>query len=323
MFNLLFRRMLTVILWLLLSVGSLRGWKYLSALQPGDPPIWELYDCAAYLTGSWPFFSAIVAGLVAFYVLELVDHKPAHLLQTLFWVAFCGLAAIAVYPFGSYDNFGYVAYAHLHAYYGLNPHQATVGDVSNYLQDPFLKNMWWIKIGSPYGPLWTWLAYGVYRVTAGFGLIPVIFGFKVLGLFIHLIIMLAVYHLAEFIKTGSGSQAAVFYGMNPLAIFELVANSHNDGPGILLLLISLYLTLRMFRLAGFIIAGIAAAFKFTALIAVPFLSWRLIKKKWGAHRDAGRCYCSCCTRSRLSTILDRGGYYQGTANYNKGRRIDK
>lgn len=149
----------------------------------------------------------------------------------------------------------------------------------DYLRDPFLKNMIW-AIGSPYGPLWTWLSYGLYHIFAGFGLISFIFGFKILGLLMHLFITVVVYRLAEIIATGSGSQAAILYGMNPLAIFELVANSHNDGPAILLLLISLYLSLRTRPLSSFFIAGIAASFKLAAGLAVPCL-YRIVAKERG------------------------------------------
>lgn len=296
MFNLYFRRLLSVVLWLLLSISSLRGWKYLSALKPEDPPIWRLYDYAAYLAGSWPFFLAVMVGLVALYVLELIDHKPAHLPHTLFWVALFGLAAIAVYPFGSHDNFGYVAYTHLHAYYGFNPYQATVADVSGYLYDPFLKNMWWIKHGSPYGPLWTWLAYGLYYMLSGFGLIPLIFGFKMLGLLMHLLITVVIYRIAEVIANGRGPQAAVLYGLNPFAIFELVANAHNDGMAILLLLVSLLLVLLTRHYTGFFVAGMAVAFKLTAGLAAPYLLWKIAKEK-------GLWYARLCAVTVVAIIV--------------------
>lgn len=282
------RRMAMVFLWLLLSVNSIEWWKRLSALKPEDPPFYRYYDYTSYfLGGSWYLFASVSAGLTALYILELINHKPAQLRQILTWVAIMGLSAAAVFPIGSNDIFGYAASSHLHAHYGLNPHLAVVADISDYLSDPFLKNMHWIKSGSPYGPLWSWLAFVLDRALAGFGLIPLLFGFKFLGLFFHLLITRVIYKFAELISAGRGAQAALLYGTNPLIIFEHVSSAHNDGPAILLLLFSLYLLYSERRLAGFFTAGIAAALKMSAGLAIPFIIWKTRKEKGFIYANMG------------------------------------
>lgn len=45
MSKLILHRLLALFLWLSLSIGSLRGWKYLAALKPEDQQIWNIYDC--------------------------------------------------------------------------------------------------------------------------------------------------------------------------------------------------------------------------------------------------------------------------------------
>lgn len=279
MSKIILARLLAAITWFLFSIGSLSWWKHIAILTPEDNPIWWPAENASFLPGSWLFFVIVAAGLTVLYIFELIDNKPAKLKQILFWVFILGLGAILVYPLGAKDIFNYVSFARLHAFYGLNPHQVTVSDIGNYLCDPFLKNMFHTTCVSPYGPLWTWLSYGLYYIVAGFGLIPFIISFKVLGLFMHLLITTAIYKIAEVLVEGRGSRAAIIYGMNPLAIFELVANAHNDGPAILMLLVSLFLVLQKRTIKGLIVLGTSVSFKFTAMLTVPFFVLRSARER--------------------------------------------
>lgn len=273
------RRLLAAGLWLSLSIASLKGWILLDSLKRSDPPIWRLHDTASYLFGSWPLFAVAVGCLAAIYLFDIFLPQPSSLKQTLCWVALLGLAAVAAYPIGSKDLFGYTAYAHLHAHYGLNPYEARVTDIGGFRHDIFLKNMFWVSHGTPYGPLWTWLAYIIYRLVARFGLIPLLISYKVLGLLMHLLLTVMIFRLAETLAPGRGSLAATLYGLNPLAIFELVVNGHNDGLAILLLLFSLYLLVRGGRRIGFSVSGLAGAYKLSAGLLTPFLLWRTAKRE--------------------------------------------
>lgn len=282
-------RLLAISLWILLSFYSYNFWVILKSLKPEDPPIWNISNYESYMANYLLLFTIIAVCITLVYIIELICQRPEHLGCILLWVAGMGLAAIAIFPIGSYDIFGNVAFAHLHAHYGLNPYQANVISLSDYLSDPFLKNMWWVTHGSPYGPLWTWLSFGIYHIAAGFGLIPLLFGFKIIGLLMHLLITFTIYRIAEVIAKGHGSKAAIIYGMNPLAIFELVVNAHNDGPAILLLLILLYLFLQTRYLAGLIITGIAATFKLTVSIAAPFIILKVVKDRGQLYTLLGLC----------------------------------
>jgi hypothetical protein len=272
------RRLLTFTIWVLLSVGSLSWWQKLAVLSPEDNPIWWPAENASFLPGAWMFFAVVATVLTVLYILEIIDNKPAKLKQILFWVLIFGLGALFVYPLGAKDIFNYVSSARLHVYYGLNPHLTMVSEISNHLQDPYLKNAFHIYCLSPYGPLWTWLSYGLYYIAAGFGLIPFIISFKLLGLLMHLLITAAVYKIAEFLTEGNGPHAAIIYGMNPLAIFELVGNAHNDGLPILLLLVSILLVIQK-RTLNLITIAAAISFKFTALLTVPFFVLRSARER--------------------------------------------
>jgi hypothetical protein len=279
LFKTINRRLLTAIIWFIFSIGSLSWWRQVAVLTPEDNPIWWPNEFAQFLPGSWLFFALVAAALSVLYILELIDNKPAKLKQILFWVFVLGLGAVFVYPLGTKDIFNYVSFARLHVFYGLNPHMATVSDISNYLRDPFLKNMFHITCVSPYGPLWTWLSYVLYYIVAGFGLIPFIISFKVVGLLMHLLITYMIYKVAEILSEGSGSRAAIIYGMNPLAIFELIANAHNDGPAILLLLLSLFLVFQKRTINGLIALSLSVSFKFTSMLTVPFFILRAARER--------------------------------------------
>lgn len=277
--KILVRRLFAFTIWFSFSIGSLSWWRHIASLKPEDMPIWWPCENASFLPGAWVFFFLVAAGLSAIYILELIDNRPAKLKQILLWVFVLGLGAVFVYPLGAKDIFNYVSFARLHAFYGLNPHIATVSDISCHLHDPFLKNMYHIKCVSPYGPLWTWLSYGLYKTVAGFGLVPFIISFKFIGLLMHLLITVVIYKIAEVFTEGFGSRAAIIYGMNPLAIFELVANAHNDGPAILILLLSLLLISQKRVLSGLLALGTAISFKFTAMLTLPFFILKTYREK--------------------------------------------
>lgn len=272
------RRLVSFGIWILFSIGSLSWWKKLSVLTTEDYPIWWPPASASF-HGSWMFFALIFTSLSLLYILELNDNRPANIKQILFWVFILGLGAMFVFPFGSKDIFTYVSFTRLHAFYGLNPHVSIVSDINHYLHDPFLKNTYHITVVSPYGPLWTWLSYGLYHIAAGFGLIPFILSFKTLGLMMHLLITMMVYKVAEILAKDSGTRAAIIYGMNPLAIFELIANAHNDGPAILLLLLSLFFVIQKRPLKGFTALGAAISFKFTIMLTIPIFIWRAVRER--------------------------------------------
>ena len=281
------RRLLTFAIWILFSISSLSWWKKLSVLTPEDNPIWWPSESAAFLPGSWIFFAIVAAGLSVLYILELIDNKPAKLKQILLWVLIFGLGAIFVYPLGSKDIFYYISFARLHAFYSLDPHIYAVSNLTYYISDPFLKNTYNTTIVSSYGPLWTWLSYCLYYFTAGFGLIPFVISFKVLGLIVHLLITVMVFKVAEVLSEGSGSRAAIIYGLNPLAIFELAANAHNDGSAILLLLISLFLVLQKLSMNGLMALGAAVSFKFTAMLTVPFFILHAVRERGPFYAGLG------------------------------------
>ncbi|HHW40820.1 MAG TPA: DUF2029 domain-containing protein [Syntrophomonadaceae bacterium] len=274
-------RLLSALLWLSLSLAGLRGWGFLRSLRTGDPPVWRMYDPASFLYGSWPYFAVVMVLNAGLYLWEVKHYRPEPLKRILFWVGMLGLAALALYPVGSKDLFGYAAYARLHAHYGMNPYLARVADVVAFRKDLFLKNMFWVQHGTPYGPVWTWLAFATYRMIAPFGLLPLLFSYKITGLLAHLSVTAMAYRVGELLSPGRGPQAAVLYGFNPLAIFELVANGHNDGLGILLLLVSLWLMLRARRGEGFLFAGLANVYKLSAGLVAPFILWMTVRKgKW-------------------------------------------
>lgn len=284
-------RMISVFFWLLLTICTFHSWKYLaSSLKPEAQPIWLSYDGSSLILGSWYLFAVVSLTLSILYIYELKNYKPEILSNIIIWVALLGLAAVFAYPIGSTDHFAYAAYARLHAYYGLNPYVDTVSNISDYLSDPFLRNMWWVKVGSVYGPIWTWISYIIYNLLSKFGLIALIIGYKMFGLLIHILITVVVYKLSEVVANGRESQAALLYGMNPLAIFELVVNAHNDGLAILIFLISILLLIQKKYFKGFIIVGMSAACKLTVGIGIIFMIWKTAKEK-------GLWY------ARLSTIM--------------------
>ena len=272
-------RLFTVSLWMLLSVSTFIGWRHLASLRPEDPPIWQMFTLSDQITGGLTLFSVLMVILSVVYILMISKITQESLNKILIWTITLSLSAILAYPIGTFDLFSNAAYTHLHAYYDLNPYNSIFSDVPGYLCDPFLKNTGYINHETPYGPLWTCVSYGLYKIFGDLGFIPLLFGFKLIGLISHVLNTFIVYNIAEAITHNSGTRAAVIYGTNPLAIFDLVVNAHNDGLAISLFLISIYMIIKGYCYIWPLIAGLAASFKLTPLIAFPFLFWKVIVEK--------------------------------------------
>jgi len=278
--NTFFRRLALVVLWLILSLASLKGWHLLILYsKPLDPPFWYLYPAAHWIYGSWPLFAGVIIGILFLYIIELRTFRSSSLRSVLIWVGIIGLSALFVFPLESKDIFGYAAFARLQVHYGINPFLAAIGKMPHYWYDVYLKNTHVVQGGSPYGPLWTWLSYSLYHLFSWLGYVPFIIVFKCVGLCMHLLITLMVYRIAELIVPGRGSYAAVLYGMNPLAIFQMIGNAHNDGPALLMFLVALFLIIKGRDIPGYIGSSLSAAFKLSTVLAWPFVLW--IKAKSG------------------------------------------
>lgn len=176
------------------------------------------------------------AALIALFALYLAAHRrlarwggagrPGPLAVGLWAALFC-LLLIPVQPLTSSDVYGYVFEGRVVAVWGQNPF---VHLYREFAADPFyfLVTFHHLPVSTGYGPLWM-------GVTAALGclardhLLLNLFLFKVLAAGLHLAGAFLVYAILGRLDPERRLAGMLFYAWNPLLLYELVGNAHNDA----------------------------------------------------------------------------------------------
>jgi len=131
----------------------------------------------------------------------------------------------------STDLLSYAMFGRLGAVYGLNPYLHAITDVKG---DPllgFLTDPW--PYPSPYGPLWTTFSVGLAQATSTWPPLAPAFEYRLLGALAHAANTYLIWRLLPVVTPGINTSArnmvVLAYAWNPLALFELIGNGHNDG----------------------------------------------------------------------------------------------
>ena len=222
--------------------GPLAGWG--PELGPGSFSVLVLVMCAAYAAALAVSDAVRPAWAVAAVV-------GAHLAL--------GLAA----PILSADVFGYIGYARLGAVHGLDPYLSTAEAVP---RDPVYPFVGWKGLSSPYGPLFTLASYALAPLGVAAGLwtlkaLVTAAGIASVGLVAGLAGRMG----------GSRVAAALFVGLNPVALVWGIGGAHNDALVTVLVLGAIVLALGDRERAAAVTVACAAAVKATAGLVLPFL----------------------------------------------------
>ncbi len=140
------------------------------------------------------------------------------------------------------DIFSYVMYGHISAIYGLNPY---IYPPAAFPSNPLLGWIYpiWHDAPSVYGPLWTDLGWVMAWLSQPLSLVDRVFAYKLLMNVVHLANLGLVWWLLGLVKPDGGSPRAritafAVFAWNPLMLFEVAGNAHNDALMVLLLLLS-------------------------------------------------------------------------------------
>jgi hypothetical protein len=130
--------------------------------------------------------------------------------------------AVGALPANSTDILGYIGQGRIAGVYGANPYLHTYSEFADSFS-PFVE---W-NITMPYGPvmapvfiLAAWVS--VYSVLGA------VFTLKLIWLAIHCANCFLIYRILQAWRLDA-SFGVFLFGLNPLALLELVANGHNDG----------------------------------------------------------------------------------------------
>ncbi|PZR94812.1 MAG: hypothetical protein DLM69_12115, partial [Candidatus Chloroheliales bacterium] len=161
-------------------------------------------------------------------------------LKAALWLlplGFC-LALLLMYPIGSGDIMDYINHGWLLGARGLNPLIVSPASVAD---NPFLKYSSGFMQPSSYGPLWELLGAGIVQL-ARVDLWTNLLAFKALAILSYFASAALIFILVRRRQPGWAWRALVFFLWNPLVLFDLAANGHNDAlmlTGILLAFLAL------------------------------------------------------------------------------------
>jgi alpha-1,6-mannosyltransferase len=186
------------------------------------------------------------------------------------------------------DIFSYMMYGHISAIYDLNPY---IYPPEYFPTNPLLNGSWihpiWWDQPSVYGPLWTDIGWLVARLLAPLdgvtgtapdgsalllGLTDEVFAYKLLMNGVHLVNVALVWWVLGRLMRGrprARLTAFLVFAWNPLMLFDVVGNAHNDALMVSLLLLGIVPLVVRERptnlgwLLGTFFVGMSALIKYT------------------------------------------------------------
>ncbi len=181
------------------------------------------------------------------------------------------------------DVYLYMFYGRTIAHYGENP---ILSAPINFAGDPHLNWVYWKKLPSAYGPVWLMYS-GVLSALAGNALFANVFTYKAGVLLLHLLTTAVVWSLLKGTTPGLASWGAIFYGWNPLVLFETVGSAHNEVMAVLFVALCLLAVMRKHWLFAVFFLTAGAMVKLTVLILLTLLllGWlRELPERWARAR---------------------------------------
>ena len=275
-------------------------------------PLLRLYDVPLLDLGKLANYQPVAAGafVIAYalvFVLYLSAYRAARQMDGVrdLWLVLgctlvlCGIL-LWVYPLGANDMYDYIFRAREWVVYDYNPLVVRPDQLSADLWYPFVV---WTWAASPYGPLWTYVSYALYRL-AGDDWLRNLVAFKSLAVLSIVVCSSFIYALVRTRGKRTAVAVVLLFAWNPLLLFESVVNGHNDVLMMTGVLGALWLyARRRFTLA--LVAGVLAALvKVSALVVVPVLFVACVRAMRESGKGAGQAGAE--TTARQPQYSSRG-----------------
>ena len=225
-----------------------------------------------------------------------------------FWTALFCLLLIPVQPLTSSDVYGYVFQGRIVAVLGENPF---VHLYREYAGDPFyfIVTFHHLPASTGYGPLWVAAEAALGWLTRERLLLNLLL-FKGLAAGLHLAATFLVYAILGRLDPGRRLAGTLFYAWNPLLLYELVGNAHNDAALAALTLLGFFFLSRDRGLLAVPCLAAAALVKPVALLWLPPMAiWLLVRQPdWpGRMRRA----VGLAALALLPTLVAHAPFWEG------------
>jgi len=220
-----------------------------------------------------------LAALFGLYAAAYVLCKRWHSGALVGAVGLCGLILALllaqVYPIGANDMFCYVTDGELLAFHRLNPMIHAASQVPNL---PLAEYNAYAHVLSSYGPVWTWIEAAVVGIVGRPDLLLLTLGFKAAAIATYVATCIVLVVVLRRRAPDHVAAGLLAFAWNPLVLFEVAVNAHNDvWIGLLVLLGVLFWEMRrpLWMLAALTLAALIKL-PVAPLLPLFFLAaWRL------------------------------------------------
>jgi alpha-1,6-mannosyltransferase len=278
-------------------------------------PLLDLGKITGYTWRSAVLYLALVLGLYALYAIgyRLVARHSASTFALLALGAFFCFELIWAYPATAADVFGYVAHGRVFTVYHANPFLKTPID---FPRDPIVPFLAFPGEPSQYGPIWILLG-GLLTTLARANLLGEVLLYKTVAALAHVAGALVIYAIASSLTADSARARASAYLFlwNPMLLWEMVANAHNDGLMILFGLLAAWLFVA--RLHRLVLPALAAG----ALVKVPLALVAPVMFIGVWHRNRARALEGALLALLLAVVVYRP-FWEGPSTLTALRRTD-
>ena len=250
-----------------------------------NTPLLDLGKITGYRWSSAALYLLIVLLLYGLYA---YGYRAAARART-WWIFVAGavfsLELIWAYPATAVDIFGYVADGRLLAIHGANPF---VVAPSAYPSDSILPFLAYPDEPSQYGPVWVLLSGGL-SLLARLDLLTEVVLYKGLAALAHLVSAAIVYRVALRLTCNhqTARASAYLYVCNPMLLWEMVANGHNDGLMMLPGLCAVWLFVARRNLLVLPAIAVGALVKVPVGLIAPVLFIGVLRRSWARAVEGG------------------------------------
>lgn len=215
---------------------------------------------------------------VIYYFLSNINFDRKKFQIGLIFFGIFSLTTCLTYPLTSIDVFTYIHTSRVLSVHHANPYTSSFDDFSDEFSSQ-IANCWSDK-PTPYAPLFTIISSGLTFIGQN-NLFFSLYLFKVLFCILNILSVYLIY------KITLNYKATILYAWNPILLFELVLNAHNDILTIVLLLVSLYFfnckqnNIKYISIAFFFLL-LSSLIKYITAILLPvffIIAWRRIEDR--------------------------------------------
>jgi alpha-1,6-mannosyltransferase len=241
-------------------------------MAPGqDPLVWLLGDGD---TGMVRLLQLFAAAFVPYFLGLAIAPRVSGRIGIA--VAFAGaviagLTMLAMFPAGALDIFHNIMDGRLVWLYHINPTLYPPSVVSN---DPLFQYMhYWADTRTAYGPLWFIATLPAYLI-AGSDLTRSMIAYKALPFAFEIASLVLIAVIARRIDPRKTVAAIVCFGWNPLVLWEIPGNGHNDIVMMAFVLGAVLVLLSDNWPWAFVLLACSVMVKYVSLVVLPvFILW--------------------------------------------------